>query len=142
MRLFLAYFFYHSFLKFKDSSCRFYRDRAVGDDESGPTYNQVLESFAQFGLTLGIERTRSFVENENWRILHKGPRDRNALPLPPGQTTPLLTDPRIVALLLLENEGVSVRLLGSSLNLMTSPSDATGTGAKRPSFLKKLANRT
>src|SRR3990172_11798776 len=55
---------------------------AMGDDDRGPVHHQVLERLLDQGLGLRVERARRLVENEDWRVLEDGARDREPLPLP------------------------------------------------------------
>ena len=45
-----------------------------------------------------IEVRGRLVENENWRTLEKGPRDRYTLTLPPGKLGATLTNDRVEAI--------------------------------------------
>ena len=55
------------------------RTEAMGDDQGGAPLHESLEGLLDQVFALGIQGTGGLVENEDGRILEKGPSDRDAL---------------------------------------------------------------
>src|SRR5206468_3423036 len=66
------------------------------------------------GLGRDIDRTRRFVQNQDWGVLEKGTRERNPLALTAGQLHPSLTYVGCVSLGQSFDEIVRICCLGGS----------------------------
>src|SRR6202051_3305973 len=81
-----------------------HRGKPVGDNENGTAFTDPAHVVLDDALTLVIERTGGFVEDQNAGIGHQGTGDRNALPLTTRETASSLPDDGVVSLGKFENE--------------------------------------
>ena len=85
------------------------RRQAVRDDERRPAVAQGAQPVLDLGFALGIETRGRFVEHEDPRIGENRPGDRDALALAAGQLHAALADDRVVLVIELLDELVTVR---------------------------------
>eukprot|EP01139_Manchomonas_bermudensis_P019579 Amastigsp_a676973_61.p2 type:complete len:755 gc:universal Amastigsp_a676973_61:2472-208(-) len=71
-------------------------------------------------LALRVERRGCLVEEQQPRVEHECPRNRDALPLPAAETHTALADKGVVAVRKRENGLVDVRLLGRAHNVLVA----------------------
>ena len=81
---------------------------AVRDHQHRAVLHEPLERLLHQPLTLGVERGRGLVEEQDRRIAEQRPRDRQALPLATGQPHATVADHGVVALGQGANEPVGV----------------------------------
>jgi hypothetical protein len=74
-----------------------HRAEAVGDDEGGAVFENVVETLLDGAFAFGVERAGGFVEDEDARFLEQSAGDGDALLLPAGQRLSALADFGFVA---------------------------------------------
>jgi hypothetical protein len=55
---------------------------AVGDDEGGAVFHQVLQRFADLGFGFGVDRGGRVIQDQDARVFEQGAGNRHALLLP------------------------------------------------------------
>src|SRR5215213_4015510 len=82
--------------------------------------HQSIQSVAHCDLALAIESRHRLIENEDGRAAHKSARDCDALALPPRECASPFANHRVVPILELADELVSVSCLGGANNFFRS----------------------
>jgi len=90
----------------------------VGDHDRGAALHEPVERLLHHALRLRVERRRRLVQKQDLGVLHDGPRDRNALLLPPAHLGAALPAQRGVPRGQLRNEAVRVGGLGGGHDLL------------------------
>ncbi len=62
------------------------------DGQNSELSTKLLQGIANSGFAIRIQATGGFVQNQQFRFLHQGSRNRNTLPLPPGQFAAAFAD--------------------------------------------------
>src|SRR5215472_5090786 len=73
------------------------RRKPVGDDDDGPILGDAHEIRVDDGLALSIERARSLIQNQNWRIHEQGASNRQSLPLTAREVDRPFLNYRVIA---------------------------------------------
>ncbi|KAJ6798774.1 PGP1 isoform X1 [Iris pallida] len=87
-----------------------HRGQPVGHHDGRPPGRGPAQRLLHAPLRLRVERAGRLVEQQDPRLLEERPRDRDPLPLPPGELRPSLPDPRLVPPRHARYELVRVRL--------------------------------
>ena len=57
---------------------------AVGDDQGGAAFHQMLQGLVDHQFTLAVQAAGCFIQNEYWRVLQQGASDGDTLLLAAG----------------------------------------------------------
>src|SRR5687767_10452513 len=93
------------------------RGEPVRDHEHGAALEEPIDRFLHETLRFGIERRRGLIENEDGWIDEQRTRDRDALSLASGESSPALAEERVVPLRELADEVVGVGRARRGLDL-------------------------
>ena len=69
----------------------------MGNDARGAACDKFVDASLHFLFGDGIERARGFVEDNDFRALEDGARDRNSLSLTSRESNPPITDQGVEA---------------------------------------------
>src|SRR5689334_795974 len=92
------------------------RGKTMSDRDHRSALGKTLQRSLNLLFRFGIQRRSRFVEQENWRILQQGSRDRDALLLTAGQQTSLVSDHGMITVGLSGDEFMSKRSLRRRVN--------------------------
>ena len=81
---------------------------AVGDDEAGAPFHQLVESLLDLHLGAGVDRAGGLVKDEDSRIGQDRPGDGNELTLPLGEISAAFGENSVIPLREATDEGVGV----------------------------------
>src|SRR5215207_1853410 len=90
----------------------------VGDDEGGASFGQGPPALLHGGRGLGVEAGLGLVQDQYGGVPEHGPRDGDALPLPPAQALATLGEYGVVALRKLPDKPVGPGELGDGFDLL------------------------
>jgi hypothetical protein len=123
-----------AFIEHDDTISMFHRREPMSDDKCGATGHEPFERLLHQGLGLIVERTGGFIEDENGRVLEKGPGDCHPLSLAATQFHATLTNAGLVPTRQGGDEVMSIGRSGRGLDFHQ--------GGVEPGIGEVLANRT
>src|SRR5436190_5294107 len=95
-----------------------HRGQPVGDHKGGALLHQFVKRRLHLQLGGGVERAGRLVEDQNGRVFHQRPRDREALALAAREHPPALADAGREAFRVGFDEIERLRFLGGRANLL------------------------
>src|SRR5579859_1174113 len=95
-----------------------YRAQPVSDDDARPVLHHLVDGILHQPLALGVKRRSSLVKDKDRWVLEQGPRNGKPLPLTAAELAPTVTNIRLIAFFLLDDESMRIGDPGRLLDLL------------------------